>query len=269
MHLFSSFETGARGSKCIKDVQTCWCRRIWVWWCWVVRLHNNGPEILGAGGSAQNWQEIVIWLNLGNFRVHCSNLAITLATSIRFAHMTPIQKALFGAHVVATELCSVRLVLSPKIRCFPCQNPNFRYFFSIYGNFSFIISEVILSPIWARFSTEYLFYYVFRFIRVFGILLFLAKIRLNLIFSYLSPACGRFFDSLLLLINYQNSEFSLCFGVNFLVSSLQIICWLAYKIIVILFRRHLLVQFWGSVDPPVLIHKNIIYQSRLTKKSLY
>jgi hypothetical protein len=79
-----------------------------------------------------------------------------------------------------------------------------------------------LSLIWARFSTEYLFYYVFRFIRVFGILLFLAKILLNLIFSYLSPACGRFFDSLLLLISYQNSKFSLCFGVNFLVSSLQI-----------------------------------------------
>jgi len=33
-----------------------------------------------------------------------------------------------------------------------------------------------------------------------------------------------FFSRLLLLINYQNSEFSLCFWVNFLVSSLQITC---------------------------------------------
>jgi len=49
-----------------------------------------------------------------------------------------------------------------------------------------------MSPIWAKFLTEYLFYYVFRFIRIFGILLFLAKILLNLIFSYLSPACGHF-----------------------------------------------------------------------------
>jgi hypothetical protein len=76
--------------------------------------------------------------------------------------MTPIRKALFGAHVVATEraaviwpnFCyeySIRAYdptsesslrrarhghpttlgaphFEPKIRCFPFQNPNFRYF---------------------------------------------------------------------------------------------------------------------------------------------
>jgi len=35
---------------------------------------------------------------------------------------------------------------------------------------------VILSPIWARFLAAYLFYSVFRFIRVIKILLFLAKL---------------------------------------------------------------------------------------------
>jgi hypothetical protein len=64
------------------------------------------------------WQEIMIWLNWGNFRVRDSILAITLATSIRFAHMTPIRKSLFGAHVMATELCSVCIVSSPKSAVF-------------------------------------------------------------------------------------------------------------------------------------------------------
>jgi hypothetical protein len=131
---------------------TFWCRRIRVWWSWAVRLHNNGAEIPGAGGSAQNWQEIVIWPNWGNFWVRCSNLVITLATSIHFAHMTPIRKALFGAHVMATQLCSVRLVSSPKIRCFPCQSPNFRYFF-----FPFMVTFRLLFRrwFWARFGPDF------------------------------------------------------------------------------------------------------------------
>jgi hypothetical protein len=67
-------------------------RRIRVRWRWAVRLHINGAKIPGAGRSVQNWQEIVIWPNWGNFQMRCSNLAITLVTSIRFAHMTPIRK---------------------------------------------------------------------------------------------------------------------------------------------------------------------------------
>jgi hypothetical protein len=146
-----------------------WYRRIRVRWRWAVKLHINGAEIPGAGRSAQNWQEIVIWPNWSNFRVRCSNLAITLATSIRFAHMTPIQKAIFGAHAVATELCSVRLVSSPKIRCFPFQNPNFRYIFLPF--------MVIFRLLFRRqiFSKLLIFFSVFRFIRIFEILLFLAK----------------------------------------------------------------------------------------------
>jgi hypothetical protein len=36
--------------------------------------------------------------------------------------MTPIRKALFGAHVMAIKLCSVRLVSSPKIHVLLVQN---------------------------------------------------------------------------------------------------------------------------------------------------
>jgi len=81
-------------------------------------LHIDGAELPGTGRSAQNWQEIIILSNWGDFWVRCSILAITLATSIRFTHMTQIQKALFGAHVVATQLRSVRLVSSPKSAVF-------------------------------------------------------------------------------------------------------------------------------------------------------
>jgi hypothetical protein len=53
----------------------------------------------------------------------------------------------------------------PKIHCFPFEKPNFRLlFFSIYGNFSFIVYELILSLIGTRFLAAYLFYSVFRFI---------------------------------------------------------------------------------------------------------
>jgi hypothetical protein len=106
-----------------------WCRGVRARWCWAVRLHIDDAELPGVGRSAQDWQEIVIWPNWGNFWVRCSILAITLATSIRFVHMIPIRKALFGAHIVAIEICLVNLISSPKIHYFPFQNPNFRYFF--------------------------------------------------------------------------------------------------------------------------------------------
>jgi len=70
--------------------------------------------------------------------VRCSILVITLITSIRFTHITPIQKALFGVHVMATKLCSMRLVSSPKFAIFISKNLILD-FFSIYGNFSFIV----------------------------------------------------------------------------------------------------------------------------------
>jgi hypothetical protein len=124
----------------IAIVHRFWCRGVRVRRCWAVRLHINVAELPEAGGLVQDWQEIVIWPNLGNFWVCCSILDITLATSIRFAHITQIWKDLFGAHVVATQLRSVHLVSSPKICCFPFQKPNFRFFFlSIYGNFSCIV----------------------------------------------------------------------------------------------------------------------------------
>jgi hypothetical protein len=81
-----------------------------------------------------------------------------------------------------------------------------------------------LSQIWARFSTEYLFYYVFHFIRVFRDFAIFGKNSPKPNFQLFKPGLWAFFDSLLLLISYQNSEFSLYFGVNFLVSSLQITC---------------------------------------------
>jgi hypothetical protein len=82
-----------------------------------------------------------------------------------------------------------------KICCFPFQNPNFRFFFSFYGNLSFIVEEVILSPICAIFLVADLFSSIFRFIKVIRVLLFLV------IFSYNSLACGRFSTFLIIDIS--------------------------------------------------------------------
>jgi len=99
-----------------------WCRGIWVRRYWAVKLYIDGAELLGAGRSAQDWQEIVIWPNWGKFWVRDSILVITLAMSVRFAHMTLIWKALFGVHVMATKPHSVRLVSSPKSTVFLSKN---------------------------------------------------------------------------------------------------------------------------------------------------
>jgi hypothetical protein len=86
-----------------------------------------------------------------------------------------------------------------------------------------------LSPIWARFSTEYLFYYVFRFIRVFGILLFLAKILLKPNFQLFKPGLWAFFRQLIVIDNLSKfrvfslfwGEFTVFFLANYLLVSLQ------------------------------------------------
>jgi len=51
-------------------------------------------------------------------RACSSKSTLSFATSIRIAHMTIIWKALFGANVVASELCSMRVVFWPKIHYF-------------------------------------------------------------------------------------------------------------------------------------------------------
>jgi hypothetical protein len=170
--------------------------------------------------------------------MRCSDLAITLTTSIRFARMTPIRKALFGAHAVAIELRSVRLVSSPKIRCFPCQNPNFRFFLPFMVTFRLLFMRWF----WARFGPDFrqTIYFISYFVLLgfLGFCYFWQNSFKDLIFSYLSPACERFRTVLLLLIIYRIQSFLYVFGVNFLFYFLQSTCWLACRIITILFRRH-------------------------------
>jgi hypothetical protein len=153
-----------------------------------------------------------------------NNLAITLATSIRFAHMTPIWKARFGVHIVATELCSVCLVSSPEIRCFPFQNPNFRYFLP----FMVICRLSFRRWFWTRFGPDFrqttYFIPYFVLLGFSGFCYFWQNSAKDLIFSYLSPACGRFSNSCWLLIILSNSEFVSVFWVIFLFSSLQTAC---------------------------------------------
>jgi hypothetical protein len=65
-----------------------------------------------------------------------SKLGITFATSIRIAHMTQIWKSFFGAHVMATQLRSMR-VFRPKIQSFSPLNPYFKLFSVIFWKYSF------------------------------------------------------------------------------------------------------------------------------------
>jgi hypothetical protein len=73
------------------------------------------------------------------------------AMRVRFAHITSIQKSLFGAHFVATQLSSVCLIWTQKSAVFPSKNLILDIFFPFMVTFHLSFRRWF----WARFGLDF------------------------------------------------------------------------------------------------------------------